>query len=244
VTDLAGKTCVVTGATSGIGRSLTIALTERGGHVYAIGRSSERLDSLLGECAGSSGEITGVLADLEQDEGIGRLVELVLAEHDGVDVLAHSAGAIVLGELGATTLDDLDRQYRVNLRAPVALTQALLPALKRARGQVVFVNSSAALRASATNVLYAATKAGLKWFADGLRDQLNADGVRVMSVYVGRTATPMQEYVHEQEGRTYDPDLLLQPGDVVQALLSALAMPVTAEITDIRVRPMRKPAVP
>ena len=54
----------------------------------------------------------------------------------------------------------------------------------------------------------------------------------------------MQEYVHEQEGRTYDPDLLLQPGDVAQALLSALAMPVTAEITDINVRPMRKPPMP
>ena len=243
MTDLAGKTCVVTGATSGIGRSLALALADRGGHVYAIGRSRERLDSLMGEGARSNGEITGVLVDLEQDEEVGRVVERVLTEHDGVDVLAHSAGAIVLGAAGETTLDDLDRQYRVNLRAPVALTQALLPALKRAGGQVVFVNSSAALRASATNVLYAATKAGLRWFADGLRDQVNVDGVRVISVYVGRTATPMQEYVHEQEGRTYDPDLLLQPRDVAQALLSALAMPVTAEITDINVRPMRKPPV-
>jgi len=243
VTDLAGKTCVVTGATSGIGRSFALALAEQGAYVYAIGRSRERLDSLLEESAGSIGEITGVLVDLEQDDEIERVVELVLTEHHGVDVLAHSAGAIVLGAVGETTLDDLDRQYRVNLRAPVALTQALLPALKRAGGQVVFVNSSAALRASATNVLYAATKVGLKWFADGLRDQLNADGVRVISVYVGRTATPMQEYVHEQEGRTYDPDLLLQPRDVAQALLSALAMPVTAEITDINVRPMRKPPV-
>jgi len=243
VTDLEGKTCVVTGATSGIGRPLTFALAERGGRVYAIGRSRERLDSLLEESAGSTGEITAVRADLEQDEGIGRVVEYVLAGHDGVDVLAHSAGAIVLGAMGETTLDDLDRQYRVNLRAPVALTQALLPALKRAGGQVVFVNSSAALKASANNVLYAATKAGLKWFADGLRDQVNVDGVRVISVYVGRTATPMQEYVHEHEGRTYDPDLLLQPSEVVQALLSALAMPATAEITDISVRPMRKPPV-
>ena len=152
----------------------------------------------------------------------------------------HSAGAIELGTASSAAIAELDAQYRVNLRAPVALTQALLPALRRARGQVVFINSSAALRASATNVFYAATKAALKAFADGLRDDVNADGIRVVTVLVGRTATPMQAAVHEFEGKQYRPDMLLQPGDVAQVVLESLSLPETAEVTDISVRPMRK----
>jgi NADP-dependent 3-hydroxy acid dehydrogenase YdfG len=122
------------------------------------------------------------------------------------------------------------------------LTQALLPGLRRARGQVVFINSSAALRSSATNVLYAATKAGLKAFADGLRAEVNQDGVRVVSVYAGRTATPMQEAVHEREGRQYRPDVLLRPEDIAEVVLGALALPASAEVTDVNIRSMTKPA--
>jgi NADP-dependent 3-hydroxy acid dehydrogenase YdfG len=117
----------------------------------------------------------------------------------------------------------------------------LLPALKRARGQIVFVNSSAALRASADNVLYASTKAALKALADGLREEVNRDGVRVVTIYAGRTATPMQASVHEFEGRTYEPELLMQPEDLAHLVLAALTLPATAEVTDLSVRPTAKP---
>jgi short-subunit dehydrogenase len=240
MTDFAGRSCVVTGASSGIGRAVAVSLAHAGAHVYAIGRSQARLDLLVEEAAELDGHVVVVVADLEQDADIERVVREVLSDGDRVDVLVHSAGAIELDAVASTTTTELDRQYRVNLRAPVALTQALLPGLQRARGQVVFINSSAALRASATNVFYAATKAGLKAFADGLREQVNPDGVRVVSVYVGRTATPMQESVHEYEGRHYRPELLLQPGDVVQVVLEALRLPTSAEITDVNVRPMKK----
>jgi NADP-dependent 3-hydroxy acid dehydrogenase YdfG len=112
--------------------------------------------------------------------------------------------------------------------------------LKQAQGQVVFINSSAAIKASAANVLYAATKHGLKAIADGLRDEVNHAGVRVISVYAGRTATPMQVSVHEFEGRPYHPELLLRAEDVVDVVLAALSIPPSGEVTDISVRPMSK----
>jgi NADP-dependent 3-hydroxy acid dehydrogenase YdfG len=240
VSELDGRICVVTGASSGIGEALTIALAGTGCRVWAIGRSRERLDALAEEVADGTGDVVPVVADLEQDEDLASAGDEILARSDRVDVLVHSAGAITLGGFESVSPADFDRQYRVNLRAPVVLTQALLPALKRAKGQVVFINSSAGLRASADNVLYAATKHGLKAIADGLREEVNPDRVRVISVYTGRTATPMQASVHEHEGREYLPELLLRPDDVVEVVLAALSVPPSGEVTDVNVRPITK----
>ena len=234
------RRCVVTGASSGIGKGLALALAERGDLVLALGRSTERLERLASSAEGLAGRVVPVEAALEREAQIATASERILAETQEIDVLAHSAGAIALGSFESLEPSTLDELYRVNLRAPFTLTRELLAALKAARGQIVFINSSAGLRASAENALYAATKHGLKALADGLRDEVNAEGVRVISVYPGRTATPMQRSVHAHEGRVYRSELLLQPADVVDVILAALAHPATGEVTDVSVRPMRK----
>jgi NADP-dependent 3-hydroxy acid dehydrogenase YdfG len=88
---------------------------------------------------------------------------------------------------------------------------------------------------------YSATKHALKAIADSLREEVNAEGVRVVSVYPGRTATPMQAEVHELEGKPYKPERLMQPADVAEVVLTALTLPRTTEVTDLMVRPMAKP---
>ena len=87
---------------------------------------------------------------------------------------------------------------------------------------------------------YAATKHALKGLADGLRQEVNAFGVRVISVFPGRTATPLQASLFELEGRQYVPKRLLQPEDVAAMVVQALALPPTAEVTDILIRPAIK----
>ena len=237
---LDGARCVVTGASSGIGRAIALDLAGGGARVWAIGRSTARLESLAAE-VGRAGMIVPVTADLETDEGPRSAADAVLVGHDQVDVVVHSAGTITIGAFESLSADDLDRAYRVNLRAPFELTRALLPALRRAQGQLVFVNSTAAARPAANNVSYAAMKAGLRALADGVRAEVNADGVRVLTLYVGRTATPMQEAVHQHEGKAYRADLLLRPEDVADVVLSALAMPRSSEMTEVSIRPMAKP---
>jgi NADP-dependent 3-hydroxy acid dehydrogenase YdfG len=88
---------------------------------------------------------------------------------------------------------------------------------------------------------YAATKHALKAFADSFREEVNAEGLRVLSVYLGRTASPMQARIHALEGKAYHPEYLLQPSDVAAVVLNALCLPRTAEVTDISLRPLRKP---
>ena len=89
---------------------------------------------------------------------------------------------------------------------------------------------------------YAATKHALKGVADSLRDEVNRDGVRVLSVFLGRTATSMQESVHRMEGKSYDPSRFIQPDDVAALVLNALCSPPTVELTNVHLRPALPPA--
>jgi NAD(P)-dependent dehydrogenase (short-subunit alcohol dehydrogenase family) len=128
---------------------------------------------------------------------------------------------------------------RCNLRAPFALTQALLPELISERAAIVFFNSTAGETTHANVSHYAASKHALKALADTLRLEVSPQGVRVMSVMLGRTATPMQEEVCRLEGSVYEPSRFLQPSDVARAVINALVLPPTVEVPDLYLRHTR-----
>jgi NADP-dependent 3-hydroxy acid dehydrogenase YdfG len=231
---------VVTGATSGIGRAIARALGGLGGTLGLVGRDEQRLTKVKEELRGQAARVEGYQADLAIDDDILRLTTAVRKDFGALDVLVHSAGIFRMGSIAEAPLADLDLLYRTNVRAPYWLTQAMLPLIVARSGQIVFINSSVGLTARAGVGAYAASKHALKAIADTLRAEVNASGVRVITVYPGRTATPQQERIHEQEGKPYQSGRLLQSEDVATAVLNALAMPRTAEVTDISIRPMQK----
>jgi NADP-dependent 3-hydroxy acid dehydrogenase YdfG len=124
--------------------------------------------------------------------------------------------------------------YRVTVHAAYLLTQRLLPALRRAHGHVLFISSTAALAARAGLSGYAVSRMGLKALADSLRDELHQHGIRVTSIYLGRTATRLIAKIFQAENRPYKPEQLLQPADVAETVLFVLSLPATAEVVDIR----------
>ena len=179
--------------------------------------------------------------DLTSVEEIRKAVKQIESDYKRVDILIHSAGGIVLGSFEDTLAEALDLQYHINVRAPYVLTQYLLPQLKQQKGQIVFINSSICLQGAKMNVgAYASTKFALKALADSLREEVNDLGIRVLSVYPGRTASPMQVAVHEFEDKIYQGERLLQPQDIADTVVHALSLPRTAEITDVSVRPFLK----
>ena len=115
-----------------------------------------------------------------------------------------------------------------------------LPLLRAGSGQVVFINSSSGLRARARSGQFAATQHAMKAVADSLREEVNADGIRVLSVFPGRTATPRTEQLFREERKVYRPELLMQPEDVAAMVVHSLKMPRTCEITEISMRPLFK----
>jgi short-subunit dehydrogenase len=231
---------VVTGATGGIGKAVARALADLGMGLCLTGRDPARLQNVAREVGARAPRVVTVTADLAADRDLRELGRRVAEDLGRVDVLVHAAGALRLGNLEAAGWEDLDEQYRVNLRAPFLLTKLLLPLLRESAGQIVFVNSTSGLAAGADNALYAATKSGLKSLAGSIRDHLNPLGIRVVSVFPGRTDTPMQQAVLRFEGREDVTDGLLSPSDVAEVIAAALVLPRTAEVTDVMVRPMRK----
>ena len=221
-------THLVTGAGSGIGAVVAGALHARGDRLVLLARSAERAEDLATRHEGADVRVAD-LADVDA------LADLDLP--GSLDSVVHAAGVVELGAVADQPAWQWRDQVEVNLLAPAELTRRALPALREARGTVVFVNSGAGLRANPQWAAYAASKHGLRALADALRAEELSHGVRVTSVYPGRTATPMQQRVHEQEGKDYDAAEWIRPETVAETILRVLDLPRDATIPDVTVSP-------
>lgn len=227
-------THLITGAGSGIGAALARRLHERGDDLLLFARDAGRAKELTAGLPGSR----ALVGDLAVPDRLSWALSHQTLP-DRLDSLVHVAGVIDLGPVGELTPKAWHSQLNVNLVAPAELTRLFLPQLRASQGQVVFINSGSGLTANAEWSAYAASKHGLKALADSLRQEERPNGVRVSSVYPGRTAGPMQVKVHQQEGKEYDASGLMDPESVVTMIVAALDLPRDASIDDMRVRPGR-----
>ncbi|MFF2504605.1 SDR family oxidoreductase [Streptomyces sp. NPDC058067] len=227
-------THVITGAGSGIGAAVARRLHARGDELVLHARDAARAKQLAAQFPGS-GTLVGDLADPDKLSWAFSHQSLP----DRVDSLLHIAGVVDLGPVGDLTPKSWRHQLNVNLISPAELTRHFLPQLRLSKGHVIFVNSGAGLSAHADWSAYAASKHGLKALADSLRQEEHGNGVRVTSVYPGRTASAMQVKVHQQEGKPYDAARWIDPESVATTIVMALDLPRDAEINDLTVRPGR-----
>jgi short-subunit dehydrogenase len=178
--ELAGKTVLLTGATGGLGRAMAHAIAERGATLILSSRKADELDQLAADLPGAGHR--RIVSDLAEP-GAG---EALLAEAGDVDVLIANAGMGGNQSIEDFTPEQIERVVRVNLEAPIRMTRALVPELrKRGSGHLVFVSSLAGKAATAKSGLYTATKAGLRGFALAERQDLASDGVGVSIVCPG-----------------------------------------------------------
>jgi NAD(P)-dependent dehydrogenase (short-subunit alcohol dehydrogenase family) len=226
---------LVAGASGGIGRAIAFGLLGAGADVFMLGRSMARLveppppENFRAKCH-------FIVADLTDSSTVGRIAADI-SPKGRLDVLVLSSGIYERSH----DLTVFARQIAANVVGPYSLIQHLLPLLIGSKGQVVFINSTQGLKAAAGIGQYAATKHAMKAVADSLRDEVNGNGVRVTSIFLGRTATELQRAIFAAEGRPYRPERLIQPADVAEIVLSLLQLPRTSEATDIILRPMQKP---
>jgi NADP-dependent 3-hydroxy acid dehydrogenase YdfG len=238
---LNGQVAVITGGGSGIGAAVAIALAQQGAAINLIGRRLKALEDVAAKARSMGSQAHCYSADLSSPSEQHEIAHRLNAELTHLDILVQNAAMFSKSSVEHASISQFDRLYQINLRAPYLLTQVLLPKLKARRGQIVFINSSSGVTAKPMSAQYDATKHALKAVADSLRAEVNEHGVRVLSMYLGRTATEMQKQICQLDQVPFRPEQLLQPEDVSGVIANAIALPRTAEVTDIWVRPMIKP---
>ena len=218
-------TAMITGASRGLGSAIAAALAPT--HtLFLAGRPSSRLDALAEEFGATTWPI-----DLADTDALPAVVEPIVE----LDALIHNAGVAYPGRVAESTVDEWRASMQVNVVGAVALTLALLPALRAAGGHVVFINSGAGINASPGLASYSASKFALRGFADSLRN--DEPSLRVTSIHPGRIATVMQEGLIAYEGKDYDPSQFLSPESVAKVVADAVNVPPDADIHEVVVRP-------
>lgn len=216
---------MITGASGGLGLAIAEALAPT--HtLFLAGRPSSRLDAVAERFGATTWPI-----DLADPEAIEETVEPIVE----LDVLIHNAGVAYPGRVAESSVDEWRATMAVNVVGAVALTLALLPALRSARGHVILINSGAGQNVSPGLASYSASKFALRAFADSLRT--DEPDLRVTSIHPGRIATPMQEDLIAYEGREYVADQFLSPETVAAVVAQAVATPPDAHVHEVVVRP-------
>jgi len=204
MTDLKGKTALVTGASRGIGRASALALAKSGAQVlvhYASG--AKEADAVASEIRKAGGRADTVGADLAAPDGAHRLAQQVRAiVGDRLDILVANAGVAKSASIEETTIEDFDRQFAVNVRAPFFLVQQLLPIMHEG-SSIVLLSSLAAHAAVGALPAYAATKGAIDTLVKHFASALGARGIRVNAVAPGVVATDMSSFAKTDEGRDY-----------------------------------------
>nr|WP_202422609.1 SDR family oxidoreductase [Gordonia sp. SID5947] len=218
---------MITGASRGLGAEIARRLAPT--HDLLLGgRPSDELDSLATQLDGAS---TFPVELTDYDE-----VEAATEAIGALDVLVHNAGVgTSLEPIAETPVEEWHQVLEVNLVAVAELTRLLLPALREARGHVVFINSGAGRRANPGWAPYAASKFGLRALADALRAE--EPTLRVTSIFPGRIDTDMQRDIVAIEGEDYDPSKFLTTSSVAGAVVQAIATPADAHPEEIVLRP-------
>ena len=190
------KIAVVTGASSGIGRAVSMSFLQKGATVAGVARREEPLQAL----AANEKDFHSFVADLTSDHERSHCIHRIIAQFGKIDILVHSAGIIANGNVETTTLSDWDTMMNINLRSVFHLTQLALPAMIPVKGNIVIISSVAGLRSFPNVLAYAVSKAAVDQFTRCSALELASKGVRVNAVNPGVVIT----HLHRSGGMNED----------------------------------------
>jgi len=227
--ELSNKIVLLTGGSRGIGREIALAFARHGGKLVLAGRNQQSLEETRAGVELAGGKAIVVAGDVTDAGWRQAVVEKTIQTYGGLDILVNNAGVVSAGGLDKLSEADVIQQLQINLVAPILLTRAALPALRKSQdAAIVNISSIFGLLGMPFYATYGATKAGIAHFGEAMRRELADQGIHVMTVFPRATDTPMMETagLGDQAGFDYD-----TPGDVARALLEGLE---TNQLTVVR----------
>lgn len=261
---LSGKTAVVTGASSGIGRAIAVAIAEQGATVIISGRDAEALEEVRVTIEGTGANAHVEAIDVRDSENVRGLVQRALDETGRLDIFVNNAGVSFLGSLLSQSEDQWRSMLDTNVLALLVGTQAAVAAMRAGDGTGHIVNVSSIAALSPDSGVYGATKHAVNVITNTLREELRDEQIKVTSVMPGLVATNLARYMDPAmiEGMiamsgieaTFTPgerlpdevlegaqaalaDFMIRPEDIASAVIFALTEPAGVQVTEIAVRP-------
>ena len=184
------KNAIVTGASTGLGKHLSIELSQNNYHVFLIARNIEKLEIVKENILNRGGDCSVFAADISNDNDIDKISEVVdkIAQ---IDILVNNAGIGIFNKIENTSVDEWDKHISVNLRGSFLMSKMVVPNMKKNKsGKIVFINSVAGLHPYPYSSAYVASKFGLTGFSSSLREELRESNIKVLSYHPGAIDTP------------------------------------------------------
>lgn len=233
-----GKSILITGGTTGIGRAIAILLASQGADVITFGTNDQHLkDALTDIQKTAQGKVHGFIADVGTEDGIQKIFSEVNIRLGGLDVLINNA-ALPFGSVTDGNYKDWKRLVDTNLLGYLACAgEALKIMQEKGEGHIVNIGSMSADVREEKSSVYVATKAGIQGFSESLRKQVNSKGIKISLIEPGAVDTDMQAESTEKKKENVDKLEMLTADDIAMAVLYCLSQPKRCDVVDIKIRP-------
>jgi len=241
--DVKNKVVIITGASSGIGEATALKLAEHGAKVVLTARREDKLNELKGKIEKNGGTALVVTGDVTKKSDYENLVEKTLNEFKSIDVLINNAGLMPLSYIKKLKTDEWEKMVDVNIKGVLNGVAAVLPTMiENKRGHIINVASSAAHNYFPGGAVYCATKAAVKMFSEGLRQELAPKyGINVTSIEPGAVSTELMNTITDEDIKEQFKEMqkmtFLEAEDIAEAIYYALAQPARANINDVFIMP-------
>jgi NADP-dependent 3-hydroxy acid dehydrogenase YdfG len=245
---LEGKTALITAASGGIGSGIAAALADAGVQVAISGRTAAALEQVAGRLASCSGGRPAiVVGDVCAKDGPAQIAAKALTALGGrVDILVNNAGQMLLSEFAAGKVDEWRAMIDINLTGALVTTHVFLDQLRDGGGDIVNLSSVAGRKSRPTGAVYSATKWGIGGWSEGLRQEVQGDGVRVIVIEPGAVRTELADHISDPEINEatrgmWDTVEAMVPEDIAEVIAFAVTRPPHVALNEILIRPTRQP---
>jgi NADP-dependent 3-hydroxy acid dehydrogenase YdfG len=235
--NVAGKSILITGGTTGIGRATAILLAAQGARVMIFGRHEQELKDAMGDIQAAGGEVKGLTADAANPEDIQRVFKELDREMGNLDILINNAA---LGYHSIMEGNYQEWQYilHTNLLGYMAMTHEAIERMKKnSWGHIVNIGSMSADVREKNSSVYVATKAGIEGFSEALRKEVNPLGIKVTLIEPGAVGTDMQPQSPEEQRQLIEKMEMLKAEDIAACVLYTITQPKRCDVVMLQIRP-------
>jgi len=240
--NIAGKTIVITGASSGMGAAAARHLAEKGAAVVLGARRVDRIEALVAEIRQAGGKAIAVATDVTKRDDLERLIDAAIKTYGGVDVLINNAGVMPLSPVERVKVDEWDQMIDVNLKGVLYGVAAALPhMIARRSGHIINVASVAGHKLFGGSAVYSATKFAVRAFSEGLRQEMAPHNIRTTIISPGAVKTELLDHISEKDVQQANQDYVGEVGVPAETLARMVAFainePEDVGINEILFRP-------